>query len=61
MYLMMDIVVKVTVKVFFTLSIPCELYCKTTSLPRPIGQFQNNVTDIFFGWPSKIAKMVPLH
>ena len=34
---------------------------KTTSLPRPIGWFQHNLAEMFFGWPStKIAKMVPL-
>ena len=34
---------------------------KMTSPPRPIGWFQHNLVEMFFGWPStKIAKMVPL-
>ena len=35
--------------------------CKMTSPQRPIGRFQHNLIEMFFGWPStKIAKMVPL-
>ena len=34
---------------------------KMTSPLRPIGWFQHNLVEMFFGWPStKIAKMVPL-
>ena len=34
---------------------------KMTSPPRPIGWFQHNLVEMFFGWPStKSAKMVPL-
>ena len=34
---------------------------KTQSPPRPLTQFQNNFTGMFFGWPStKIAQTDPL-